>query len=146
HATNLVGIEHYAAELLPEQKVTRVKDLQREGYRVAVVGDGINDSPALAHADVGIAVTGGADVARDTAHVVLLNGDLRSIPLAIGFARDAVTLIENSWRITSVPNTVALALACAGWLGPGMTTLLSNGAAVVATGHALRPIWDLPAD
>ena len=146
HAANLVGIEHYSAELLPEQKVTRVKGLQREGYRVAVVGDGINDSPALAHADVGIAMTGGADMARDTAHVVLLNGDLRSIPLAIGFARDAVTLIENSWRIMSGPNTVALALACAGWLGPGMATLLSNGAAVVATGHALRPVWDLPAD
>ncbi len=146
HAANLLGIEHYAAELLPEQKVMRVKDLQRDGYRVAVVGDGINDSPALAHADVGIAVTGGADVARDTAHVVLLNGDLRSIPLAIEFARDAVTLIADSWRILSIPNTVALALACAGWLGPGMATLLSNGAAVVATGHALRPVWDLPVD
>lgn len=146
HAAHAIGLDHFAADLLPAQKVAHVKELQRRGFCVAVVGDGINDSPALAHADVGIAVTGGADVARETAHVVLLNGDLRSIPLAMTFARDVVSLIQDSWRIISVPNTVALALACGGLLSPWMATLLSNGATIVATGHALRPLWEVTND
>jgi heavy metal translocating P-type ATPase len=137
-----LGISRYAAEVLPGQKVQEVKDLKRRGYRVAVVGDGINDSPALAHADVGIAVKGGADVAQETAHVVLMNGDLHHIPMAIELARETVDLIEENWRIISIPNTVALALACCGMLGPAGATLLSNGSAIVATGNALRPLWN----
>jgi Cu2+-exporting ATPase len=136
-----VGIDRVIAELLPEQKVAYLKDLQRRGFRVALVGDGINDSPALAHADVGIALKGGADVAQDSAHVVLLNGTLDSIPLAVELAREAMENIRDSWRIISVPNTVALALACSGLLGPGSATLMSNGAAVLATGRALGPLW-----
>ncbi len=141
HVAKQVGIARYAAEVLPERKLEEVKELQRRGYRVAFIGDGINDSPALAHADIGIAVKGGADVAQETAQVVLLHDDLRHIPTAIGLARDAVDLIQENWNIIAVPNTVALALACAGILGPGAATLLSNGSAIVATGNALRPLW-----
>jgi len=136
-----LAIPRYVAEVLPEQKMDAVKDLKRRGYCVAVVGDGINDSPALAHADVGLAVSGGADVAQDTAQVVLLNGDLHNIPLAIELAREAMNLIHENWRIISIPNTVALALACCGVLGPGAATVLSNGSAIIATGNALRPLW-----
>jgi Cu2+-exporting ATPase len=141
HVAKQVGISRYAAEVLPERKLKEVKSLQQRGYRVAFVGDGINDSPALAHADIGIAVKGGADVAQDTAHVVLLNGDLGHIPLAIQLAREAVDLIRENWNIIAVPNTVALALACVGVLGPGAATLLSNGSAILATGNSLRPLW-----
>ena len=142
HAAETVGIDRWLADLLPEQKVAEVQALQRRGLRVAVVGDGINDSPALAHADVGIAVKGGADVAQDTAQVVLLHDDLRKIPAAIELARETVALIKENWSLISVPNTIALALACGGLLGPGAATLLSNGSAIVATGNALRPLWD----
>ncbi len=141
HVAKQVGISRYAAEVLPERKLEEVKSLQQRGYRVAFVGDGINDSPALAHADIGIAVKGGADVAQDTAHVVLLNGDLEHIPTAIELAREAVELIQDDWKIIAVPNTVALALACCGVLGPGAATLLSNGSAILATGNSLRPLW-----
>ena len=139
-ATQL-GITSYEAEVLPPRKVEAVKALQTQGYRVAFIGDGINDSPALAHADIGLAVKGGADVAQETAHVVLLNGDLHNICTAITLAREAVALIQENWNIIAVPNTVALTLACLGVLGPGAATLLSNGSAIVATGNSLRPLW-----
>jgi Cu2+-exporting ATPase len=146
HVAGLLGISRFEANLLPGQKMAYIKDLQRRGLRVAVVGDGINDSPALAHADVGIAMTGGADVARESAHVVLINGDLRSIPFAITLARRALAQIQDCWNVILIPNTIALALSVVGQLGPGTATLLSNGAAVVATGFALRPLWERDAD
>jgi len=142
HVATQLGITSYEAEVLPDRKVEAVKALQDRGYRVAFIGDGINDSPALAHADIGIAVKGGADVAQDTAHVVLLNGDLHNISTAIKLAREAVDLIQENWNIIAVPNTVALTLACLGVLGPGAATLLSNGSAIVATGNSLRPLWN----
>jgi len=135
-----VGISDLIAEALPRDKVAYVKDLQQKGYRVAVVGDGINDSPALAHADVGIAISGGADVAEATAHVVLLNGGLWKVPLALDISREALELIEQNWRIISIPNTLALGLAVFGAIGAGAATLLSNGSAIFATANSLRPL------
>jgi Cu2+-exporting ATPase len=135
-----VGISRYLPEALPGQKVSVVKSLQERGHRVAVIGDGINDSPALANADVGIAVEGGTDIAQETAQVVLLNGGLWKIPLAIEISREAMALIHQNWSIISVPNTVALGLVFTGLIGPGAATLLSNGSAILATGNALRPL------
>jgi Cu2+-exporting ATPase len=136
-----LGVTRYVAELFPTDKVEAVKRLQQDGYTVAVVGDGINDSPALAYADVGIAVEGGTDVARETADVVLLHGGLWKIPLAIDIGREAMELIQQNWQVIAIPNTVALGLAFAGLMGPGATTVLSNGSAVVATANALRPLF-----
>jgi Cu2+-exporting ATPase len=135
-----VGISRYVSEVMPDQKVSVVKSLQEQGRRVAVIGDGINDSPALANADVGIAVEGGADVAQETAQVVLLHGGLWKVPLAIEISKEAMTLIRQNWSIISVPNTLALGLAFVGLIGPGAATLLSNGSAILATGNALRPL------
>jgi len=141
HVATQLGITSHEAEVLPPRKVEAVKALQARGYRVAFIGDGINDSPALAHADIGVAVKGGADVAQETAHVVLLNGDLHNVTTAITLAREAVDLIQENWNIIAVPNTVALTLACLGMLGPAAATVLSNGSAIVATGNSLRPLW-----
>jgi Cu2+-exporting ATPase len=141
-----LGITRYTAEAFPGEKAEAVRSLQREGRKVAVVGDGINDSPALAHADVGIAVDGGTEVARETAHVVLLHGGLWKIPHAIDIGREAVGLIQQNWKIISIPNTIALGLAVVGILGPIGSTLLSNGSAIVATFNGLRPILDKPGD
>jgi heavy metal translocating P-type ATPase len=137
---NAVGINDFVADALPGDKVAYVKDLQQKGHRVAVVGDGINDSPALAHADVGIAISGGADVAEATAQVVLLNGGLWKVPLALDISRETLRLIEQNWRIISIPNTVALGLAVFGTIGAGMATVLSNGSAILATANSLRPL------
>ena len=135
-----LGISRYVSESFPGQKAEVVQDLQQKGYKVAVVGDGINDSPALAYANVGIAVDGGTHVAQETAHVVLLHGGLWKIPAAIDIGREAVDLIHQSWRIIMVPNTIALGLAAVGLLGPIGATLLSNGSNILATVNGLRPL------
>lgn len=137
-----LGITEFVAEVFPGDKSEAVQHLQREGYKVAVVGDGINDSPMLAYADAGIAVEGGTEAARETAPVVLLHGGLWKVPLAIDIGRETVALIKQNWKIISIPNTIALGLACVGLLGPIGATLLSNGSAIVATMNGLRPIME----
>src|SRR5262245_19907997 len=140
-ATEL-GITEFQAEVFPGDKSQAVQRLQREGFKVAVVGDGVNDSPMLAYADVGIAVEGGTEAARETAPVVLLHGGLWKVPLAIDIGRETVSLIKQNWNIIAIPNTFALGLACIGLLGPIGATLLSNGSAIVATLNGLRPIME----
>ena len=135
-----LGITRYVSESFPGQKAEVVQELQQKGYKVAVVGDGINDSPALAYADVGIAVDGGTHVAQETAHVVLLHGGLWKIPAALDIGREAVGLIHQNWNIIMIPNTIALGLAAVGLLGPIGATLLSNGSNILATANGLRPL------
>ena len=137
-----LGITEFVAEVFPGDKSEAVQRLQAQGYKVAVVGDGINDSPMLAYADVGIAVEGGTEAARETAPVVLLHGGLWKVPLAIDIGRETVSLIQQNWKIISIPNTIALVLAGIGLLGPIGATLLSNGSAIIATMNGLRPIME----
>jgi Cu2+-exporting ATPase len=137
-----LGIERYVAEALPGHKAELVRTLQAGGHTVAVVGDGINDSPALAQADVGISVHSGADVAQETAHVALLEGGLWKIPLAIDIARESMHLIRQNWNLIFYPSTAAIALSLTGIIGPVGATLISNGSAVLAAANALRPLLD----
>src|SRR5439155_536329 len=99
-AADRLGITRYVADAFPEQKSDFVRSLQQRGATVAVVGDGINDSPALALADVGIAVRGGTDVARETAHIAILEGNLWKIPQAIDIARQAIGLVEQLCKLS----------------------------------------------
>jgi Cu2+-exporting ATPase len=138
-----VGINRFIAGMLPEQKAEYVQALQREGLTVAVVGDGINDSLCLARADVGIAVHGSSDVARDTAHIALLEESLWKVPQVIDIAREAIGLIHQNWQINFYPNCAAIGLTLIGLTGPIATTLISNGAALLATLNALRPLMDV---
>jgi Cu2+-exporting ATPase len=135
-----LGISRYVAEVFPDEKAAVVRELQAAGHVVAVVGDGINDSLALAQADVGIAVNGGTAVAQEAAHVALREGDLWKIPGAIDIAREGVHLIRQNWQLIAIPNTIALGLACVGVVGPIGATVISNGSALVAVGNALRPL------
>jgi len=137
-----LGITEFLAEVFPGDKSKAVQRLQHEGYKVAVVGDGVNDSPMLAYADVGIAVEGGTEAARETAPVVLLHGGLWKVPLAIDIGRETVALIKQNWNIIAIPNTIAAGLACIALLGPIGATLLSNGSAIIATLNGLRPIME----
>ena len=140
-----LGIERYVAEVFPGDKLAAVKQLQEQGYTVAVVGDGINDSPALAQADVGIAVNGGTALAQETADVVILQGDLHKLLEAIAIARQGVGLIRQNWNIIRVPNTIGLGLAFVGLLNPVSASLISDGAALAAGANSLRPLISPPA-
>lgn len=134
-----VGIERYVAEVFPGDKLAAVQALQTQGYTVAVVGDGINDSPALKQADVGIAVNGGAPLAQETADVVLLQGDLHKLVDALTIAREGVGIIRQNWNIIRVPNTIGLGLAFLGLLNPVGASLISDGASLAAGINSLRP-------
>jgi heavy metal translocating P-type ATPase len=137
-----LGIDRHLAEVLPAEKLEFIKTLQGAGRTVAMVGDGVNDSAALAQADVGIAVRGGVDIARETADVALLEGNLWKIPRAVDIARESMGLIRQNWDLVFYPNTLALALALAGFVGPVGATLISNGSGIAAGLNALRPLLD----
>jgi Cu2+-exporting ATPase len=134
-----LGIEDVEAEVFPEHKAEIVQRLQSEGRTVAVIGDGINDSPALAYADVSLSLKGGSDVARETADIVL-HGDLHGLPNAIRLAHDAMTLIHQNLAFAGASNLLGIMLAAVGILNPTFATAINNGSAVAAAVNGLRPL------
>ena len=132
------GIEHVRAEVLPEGKAEEVKKLQAEGRKVAMVGDGINDAPALATADIGMAIGTGTDVAIEAADVTLMRGDLTSIPDAILMSRKTMVNIKQNLFWALGYNTLGIPIAAAGFLAPwvaGAAMALSSVSVVL---NALR--------
>ena len=136
-----LGLTRQFADMLPADKAEVIQQFQRDGHRVAMVGDGINDSPALSFADVGIAMKHGAEVARESADVVLMEDSLWKLVKAIDISRDAIGLIKQNYAVVIGMNTLALALALPGGLiTPTVTALLSNGSAIIATINGMRPV------
>ena len=136
-----LGLDRQYANTLPADKAEIIQELRRQGNVVAMVGDGINDSPALSYADVGIAMKHGAEVTHESAHVVLMEDSLWKLVSAIEISRGAVSLIKQNYAIVAVLNTIALALALPGGLiSPEITAVISNGSAVLASLNGIRPI------
>ena len=136
-----LGLTEHFADMLPADKASVIQDLQRAGRRVAMVGDGINDSPALSFADVGIAMKHGAEVTHESADVILMEDSLWKLVKAIEISQGAVRLIKQNYGIVASLNTLALALALPGGLiTPEVTALISNGSAILASLNGIRPI------
>ena len=142
------GIQHYQAEVLPAQKAAFVKALQQQGKTVAMVGDGINDSNALAQADVSIAMGQGSDIAMDVAKMTIISSDLSRIPKAIKLSRKTVATIGQNLFWAFIYNVIGIPLA-AGILYPFNGFLLNPmiaGAAmalssVSVVSNSLRLKW-----
>ena len=140
-----IGIDRVEADVMPDQKAAVVKELQRQGERVAMAGDGINDAPALAQADVGIAMGTGTDVAMESAGVTLLKGDLRGLVRARRLSRATMRNIRQNLFFAFVYNVVGVPIA-AGVLYPFFGILLSpmiasaamTFSSVSVIGNALR--------
>ncbi|WP_246801358.1 heavy metal translocating P-type ATPase [Bradyrhizobium genosp. L] len=138
---NDLGLTEHFADMLPADKAGVIQELQRRGRRVAMVGDGINDSPALSFADVGIAMKHGAEVTHESADVILMEDSLWKLVKAVEISQGAVSLIKQNYAIVAAFNTLALGLALPGGLiTPEVTALISNGSAILASLNGIRPI------
>jgi len=154
-----LGIRNVVAEVMPDEKVEAVKRLQAQGERVAMVGDGVNDAPALAQADVGIAIGTGTDVALETADIALMRGDVRAVAQAIQLSRATIVTIKQNlfWAFfynmalipvaagilylvfqEGVPQGLSWALGDFGFLNPMMAALAMAFSSVSVVSNSLR--------
>jgi Cu+-exporting ATPase len=130
--------ENVFAEVRPEKKAELVKNLQQQGERVAFVGDGINDAPALEQADLGIAVSRASDIAREAADIILLNSEIEAVPESLGLARATLRTIKQNLFWAFFYNAIGIPLAAFGFMSPILCAAAMGLSDIVVIGNALR--------
>ncbi|OPX88020.1 MAG: putative cadmium-transporting ATPase [Pelotomaculum sp. PtaB.Bin104] len=134
-----VGVDEFCAELLPQDKVTAIRNYQEQYGKVAMVGDGVNDAPALATASVGIAMGGaGTDVALETADIALMADDLTRLPFTIRLSRAALKIIRQNITFALAIKAIAVLAVFPGWLTLWLAILADMGASVLVTLNGIR--------
>jgi cation-transporting P-type ATPase C len=136
-----LGITEWRAEVMPDEKLEAVRELQDAGYVVAMVGDGTNDAPALAVADIGIAMgLAGTDVAVETADVALASDDLSRLLDVRDLGRHSVSVIRQNYGMSIAVNALGLAVSAGGALSPVLAAILHNASSVAVVGNSSRLI------
>jgi P-type Cu+ transporter len=133
-----IAAENVFAEVRPEQKAEFVKKLQASGERVAFVGDGINDAPALTQADLGIAVSRASDIAREAADIILLKSEIEAVPEALGLARATLRTIKQNLFWAFFYNALGVPLAALGFISPIFCAAAMGFSDLIVIGNALR--------
>ncbi|MER9191063.1 cation-translocating P-type ATPase [Mesorhizobium australicum] len=133
-----LGVDHFVPCLLPSGKVERIESLARDGHKVVMVGDGLNDTPALSAAHVSIAPATAADIGRNAADFVFLRESLLAIPLALDVSRKAGSLIRQNITIATVYNAVAVPIAILGHVTPLIAAVAMSASSLLVIGNAMR--------